>query len=64
MLPCTIDTEEERDMATAGIPDAFMQTDMEDTEHMIMYVRRKNGRAARKNRPKTLPKVFTYKLQG
>ena len=28
MLSCTIDTEEQRDVATADIPGAFMQADM------------------------------------
>jgi hypothetical protein len=36
MLPCIIDAKEGRDVATAGIPGAFMQTDMVDTVHMVL----------------------------
>ncbi len=36
MLSCTIDTKEERNVATADIPDGFMQTDMDATVHMIL----------------------------
>jgi hypothetical protein len=36
MLSCTIDAKEGRDVATADIPGAFMQTDMEDTVHMML----------------------------
>jgi hypothetical protein len=34
MLSCVIDASEERDVATADIPGAFMQADMEDLVHM------------------------------
>ena len=34
MLSCIIDAKEGRDVATADIPGAFMQTDMVDTVHM------------------------------
>ncbi len=36
MLSCTIDALERRHVATADIPGAFMQTDMEDTVHMVL----------------------------
>jgi hypothetical protein len=36
MLSCTIDAREHRDVATADIPGAFMQTDMDDTVHMML----------------------------
>jgi hypothetical protein len=37
MLSCTINAEEERDVATANLPGAsFMQIDMEDTVHMML----------------------------
>ena len=36
MISCTIDALERRDVATADIPGAFMQTDMEDTVHMVL----------------------------
>ena len=36
MLSCMIDAKEWRDVATADIPGAFMQTDMEDTIHMML----------------------------
>ncbi len=36
MLSCTIDALERRDVATADIPGAFMQTDMEGTVHMML----------------------------
>jgi hypothetical protein len=37
MLSCTIDAKERRDVATTvDIPGAFMQTDMEDTVHMVL----------------------------
>jgi hypothetical protein len=34
MLSCMIDAKERRDVATANIPGAFMQTDLNDTVHM------------------------------
>jgi hypothetical protein len=36
MLSCTIDALERRNVATANIPGAFMQTDMEGTVHMML----------------------------
>jgi hypothetical protein len=36
MLSCTIDAKEGRDVATADIPGAFMQTDMDGTVHMML----------------------------
>jgi hypothetical protein len=36
MLSCTIDAKERRDVATVDIPGGFMQTDMEDTVHMVL----------------------------
>jgi hypothetical protein len=36
ILSCTIDAKEERDVATADIPGAFMQTDMEGVMHMML----------------------------
>jgi hypothetical protein len=36
MLSCTIDAKEGRNVATADIPGAFMQTDMDDTVHMML----------------------------
>lgn len=36
MLSCTIDAKEGRDVATTDIPGAFMQTNMDDTVHMIL----------------------------
>jgi hypothetical protein len=36
MLSCTIDAKERRDVATVDILGAFMQTDMEDTVHMVL----------------------------
>jgi hypothetical protein len=36
MLSCIIDAKEGRDVATADIPGAFMQTDMVDTVHMVL----------------------------
>jgi len=34
MLSCTIDAEEQRDVATADIPGAFMHADMIDNVHV------------------------------
>jgi hypothetical protein len=36
MLSCTIDSKEGRGVATADIPGAFMQTNMDDTVHMML----------------------------
>jgi hypothetical protein len=36
MLSCTIDAHEGRNVATADIPGAFMQTDMDGTVHMML----------------------------
>jgi hypothetical protein len=36
MLSCTTDAKEGRDVATADIPGAFMQTYMDDTVHMMI----------------------------
>jgi hypothetical protein len=36
MLSCTIDAHEGRNVATADIPGAFMQTDMGGTVHMML----------------------------
>jgi hypothetical protein len=36
MLSCIMDAKEDRDVATANIPGAFMQTDMVDTIHMVL----------------------------
>jgi hypothetical protein len=36
MLSCIIDAKKGRDVATADIPGAFMQTDMVDTVHMVL----------------------------
>jgi hypothetical protein len=36
MLSCTIDAHEGRDVATADIPGAFLQTDMEGNVHMML----------------------------
>ncbi len=36
MLSCMINAKEGRDVATADIPGVFMQTNMEDTLHMML----------------------------
>ncbi|MHA7927606.1 MAG: reverse transcriptase domain-containing protein, partial [Marinobacter sp.] len=36
MLSCAIDAEEERDVATADIPGAFMQADMKGIVHLVL----------------------------
>jgi hypothetical protein len=36
MISCTIEAHEQRDVAPGDIPGAFMQTDMEDTVHMVL----------------------------
>jgi hypothetical protein len=36
MISCTIDAHEGRDVATADIPGAFMQTNMEGTVHVML----------------------------
>lgn len=36
MLSCTIDAKESCDVTTANMPGTFMQTNMDDTVHMMV----------------------------